>query len=157
MPAHNLIKTDPKWEIRKQIYYQLHILLLQKVMMDGLIAFCNQRFRRAVGNLEHHFSYVSMTWFKTVVLPLPSNAEMNTTGIPVTCWQCQKSMLKLVRTAWYVDSRRQPRKLHIFSSLNHDQFWHLCQRHKHFKAWCVCVTIQFIEHLDLLLHDRPEV
>ena len=50
-----------------------------------LLTLRNQRLRRAVDNLTHHFSYVSITWRMTAIRPLPSNAEINTTGIPVTC------------------------------------------------------------------------
>lgn len=45
----------------------------------------SQRLRRAVGNLRHHFSYVSTTWRITAIRPFPSSAETNTTGIPFTC------------------------------------------------------------------------
>lgn len=36
-------------------------------------------------SLEHHLLYVSVTSFITSIRPLPSNAEINTTGIPVIC------------------------------------------------------------------------
>ena len=93
---HHLLSVENKYTVRQGMInrvFQPRFLthdvtfFLESKSIDKCQTLINQRLRRPVESLEHHLLYVPITSFITCKRPLPSSAEINTTGIPVICDQ----------------------------------------------------------------------